>query len=308
MEYLKDKITVLVNSCDLYEDIWNPFFKLFKKYGGELTKCNIVLNTESKSYDYPGLNILSYALFKESNPAWGERLKRTLEKIKTEYVITFMEDFFLVNKVDDSIIKSVIDWMEQDEKIGAFHMIPLDCVEENESIYPGFYEVKPGVPYRCNTQVCIWRKSVLYKSILNKESPWIWEDIGRLRNDVLLVSKVYALGWKESKPIDYNFYVYGKMNELNRTYCHSGVIKGKWNLEVVKTLFRDNDIDIDYYVRGVYKQSVKDKIRSNYILNKILIRPYRKMKKMIKGSRKCESDYNRYIREYVTPYLNYEKF
>lgn len=30
---MKEDITILVNSCDTYEDTWFPFFKLLKKIG-----------------------------------------------------------------------------------------------------------------------------------------------------------------------------------------------------------------------------------------------------------------------------------
>lgn len=308
---LSNKLTVLVNSCDAYEDIWTPFFVLFDKYAGILKECHIVINTESKSFEFPGLKISTFSLFPSTNSIWGNRLKKTLEKIQTDYILTFMEDFFLVDNVNGQVIESVIDWMEMNPDIGAFHMIPLDCVDENSCDFPGFCEVKPGTPYRCNTQVCIWRKDVLYKSILDNETPWIWEDFGRIRNDKLMKSKVYSLSWKEKQPINYNFYIYGRKNEINRTYCHSGVIKGKWNMTVVKRLFRKNNIEIDFNSRGIYHQPIKDRIKCNKLLRIFIVKPYITIQKSIRKTRidnTVNDIYKECIEKYVTPYLDYEKF
>ena len=55
MEKYMDKIALLVNSCDKYEDLWAPFFTLLKKYWNP--EYPIVLNTESKDFNFEGLNI-----------------------------------------------------------------------------------------------------------------------------------------------------------------------------------------------------------------------------------------------------------
>ena len=52
------KYSVLVNTCDKFEDCWNPFFKLFCMYWQDY-KGKIYLNTEYKDYSFPGLDIIS---------------------------------------------------------------------------------------------------------------------------------------------------------------------------------------------------------------------------------------------------------
>lgn len=42
-------VTLLVSSCDKYEDTWHPFFELLHIYGNGFS-CPIVLNTEKKQY------------------------------------------------------------------------------------------------------------------------------------------------------------------------------------------------------------------------------------------------------------------
>ena len=48
--------SILINTCDKFDDCWDPFFKLWSLYW---TDCSgkIYLNTEYKDYSYPKLNI-----------------------------------------------------------------------------------------------------------------------------------------------------------------------------------------------------------------------------------------------------------
>lgn len=50
------KYSVLVNTCDKFEDCWNPFFQLFSLYWQDY-KGTIYLNTE-KDYSFDGLDII----------------------------------------------------------------------------------------------------------------------------------------------------------------------------------------------------------------------------------------------------------
>jgi len=310
MSNMVNKLTILLNSCDAYEDIWNPFFSLFDIYAGELKKCKILLNTESKSYFHNGLDIQTLGLFNGKEVSWGERLRQHLERVKTEYVLFLMEDFFLVNNVNNGVIKRIIEWMDADKEIGAFNLLPLDGITKGSS-YPGFCLVEAGTPYRVNAQACIWRKEVLYKSILSSENPWIWEEYGRIRNDKLLISKIYCLDWKEEQPINYNFYVYGKCNGIGRTYCHSGIIKGRWNMEVVKKTFKKNGIAVNYKARGIYRQRIKERVKYSFFLVNIVKKPYKFFRKILRiepfNINETE-EYKRNIQLYVTPYMDNEKF
>ena len=53
---MDNKCTIVVSSCDKYEDLWEPFFSILKANWPELD-YQIVLNTETKKYKYPGLEI-----------------------------------------------------------------------------------------------------------------------------------------------------------------------------------------------------------------------------------------------------------
>ena len=55
---MENKYAILVNTCDKFEDCWEPFFKLFALYWPDY-KGPIYLNTEYKTFTYGNLNIIS---------------------------------------------------------------------------------------------------------------------------------------------------------------------------------------------------------------------------------------------------------
>ena len=62
--------TVLVNSTDAFSDCWTPFFTLLGKYWPTAPRP-IVLNTETLSFDYPGVDLFvtrTASLVQQSRP------------------------------------------------------------------------------------------------------------------------------------------------------------------------------------------------------------------------------------------------
>ena len=87
-----DKVSLLVSSCDLYEDAWNPFFQLIYRNWPQHPN-NIFLLSEEKTFNCDYMNIETINT-KKGTP-WTERLRFALDKIDTEYVLFSLEDYFV---------------------------------------------------------------------------------------------------------------------------------------------------------------------------------------------------------------------
>ena len=70
----------------------DSFFKLLKIQWPECPH-DIVLSTETKTYDCDFLKIKT--INSNRDLSWSSRLKNTLNQIETEYILFFLEDFFL---------------------------------------------------------------------------------------------------------------------------------------------------------------------------------------------------------------------
>ena len=90
----QNKCSILVTSCDAYDDAWEPFFTLLKIMWPEC-KLPIYLNTESKSFDFDDWNITALhpqALFdKKGQPiSWSRRLTDAVRQIESDYILFFL--------------------------------------------------------------------------------------------------------------------------------------------------------------------------------------------------------------------------
>jgi len=239
-----ENITILINTSDGFEDCWEPFFKLFKKYW---PNCSfpILINTEFKSYSYDGLNINSSQvnlLFPNKKLTWSECLICALKKIDTPLVLYMQEDYFIENYVNNIEIEDFVKLMIEDKDISYIGLT-------NSGNYPPFQptekdrrllKVSANAKYRISTQAAIWKKEVLESYLLPHENGWMFEIFGTKRsykrNDLFLT-------------INRDYYA----NKPIISYLLTGIIKSKWH-QGIPEVFIKNGIQVDYNIRGFYKE------------------------------------------------------
>ena len=167
---MNDNITLVVSSCDKYEDAWYPYFELIKKYWPTHPE-KIALITESKKYRLEGLNIKTYNY--PSHYTWSERLYRTLEQITSKYIIFSLEDFFLLDYVKQERIDECVQWMEENPNIAVCRLCASDsAVLTPTDKYKDFYAADKNVPFRLETQAALWNRETLMSFIDLSEDPW----------------------------------------------------------------------------------------------------------------------------------------
>ncbi len=246
---MKKRATVLVFTCDSYEDAWYPFLTLLDKYWPDCP-YDIVLNTQSKkcTLKLNNINVKTFNLYEpDSKVPYGKRCLDHLKRIDTDYVITLMDDFFVRSKVDTQTLERIMDWMDEDKKTASFCLIHHDdahsCRYLREDKGYKSFSLRPRYcKHNYDMQASVWRRDALIKSWREYESPWEWEGPGNLRSfdDGY---KYYDLDDDAPFPIDYIDY---KKKEW------SGLRKGKWVAEIVCDLFKNNGIVIDYSIRGFF--------------------------------------------------------
>ena len=101
---------MLLSTYDGGEDLWEGFFTALVSEWDNFD-MPIVMNTESKSYKFKDLNIKCFNFYKPGQKIpWAKRLIRTLKAIKTDYILFFLEDFWLEDKVDVDFFEKSIDF------------------------------------------------------------------------------------------------------------------------------------------------------------------------------------------------------
>lgn len=279
-----EKCEIIVNSCDNYSDLWQPFFQLFTKYWKDCP-YKIILNTETKSFSYPGLSINTYSM-NAGEKRWGKRFLDHLDKVDTEYVLLLLDDFFLRDYVDQTVIDKCLSLMDEDKSISCFQFIPVK--DPNNVTYEPYpiFEVRPKeARYKLTLQAGVWRVEDLKTYIFPEESPWDFELLANIRTFVL-DKKFITLKMDEKRIFNYG-----------HNFGAWGVFRGKWVIEDVKPLFDENNIHIDYSIRGVYEKPVEHNDFFHYLLRlgEALIYNIDKYQK-----EKVQHNYNKHYLKYGT--------
>lgn len=235
--------TILVNSTDSFEDCWYPFFTLFSKYWSG-TPTRIVLNTETKDFSYPGLDLICSKVY-GSNPsqrlAWGECLRRCLEKISTDLVLYLQDDYFINSPVD---VKQIDDFarLMLAERYSHLSLVTFSNAGPwRPTKHPLLWEIDQKAHYRISLQAGLWRKDRLLMYIRSHENPWQFELWGSKRAH-RISDTFFCL----------NHDIFNKENRRVIPYEPTGIIKGKWNRRAVYDLFPENGIKVDFSRRGFY--------------------------------------------------------
>ena len=207
-----DKISIIYNTCDKYESLWYGFFSLFNKYWPD---CNndIILNTETKSYEFKGLNIRRPDVY-VSGSSWSQRLLNSLNSVETPYIVMFLDDFYLKNLVDIEKLALCVQQMESNPGIKLFTFCWQPGPNKEVANFPDFELRGRFAKYRINAQIGLWRVSYLKKMLKTYENPWQFEINGSFRSS-LFGGKIYSL--KKNSPLifDYDWgflIVRGKLN------------------------------------------------------------------------------------------------
>jgi len=230
--------TLLLNSYDGGEDLWEGFFKALSFQWPEMD-MKIVLNTETKHFSFPGYIIESFEPCKGTKMTWAERLINALNHIDTELVLTFLDDFWLDSKVDIDFFHKTVNWMKDNADVANFSFYPcLPGTNIDDKRFERFERRPQKCEYKFNCQVGLWRTKELISFLRPHESPWEWELFGSIRAGKCRQA-FYSL--KNNVPLVFS---YG--DNLKGCIIH----RGKWVKEEVEPLAERYDLYIDYSKRG----------------------------------------------------------
>jgi len=255
-------LAVFVNSSDGFQDCWQPFFELFRSYGGFLRTLPIYLNTERSQFDSGGINLESTKVWpvdETERPSWSDCLVRGMDSIKESHILYLQEDYFLKSPVRDEVVQEAFDIFQAVPTAGVVYLSPNGPGVGKRRYYSkNFQEVCPPAHYLINTQAAIWDKKFLRSLARRWENAWMFEKFAslRARHTTRLIFTVTPEVLNGGEIAD---------------YVWSGVMKGKWKRECVE-LFREHGIIADFDRRGFYYEGSLLKYRLE-VLHKLFGRP-----------------------------------
>ena len=259
--------SLLINSCDAYKDTWPLFFTCLK-HQWENLDCPIFLNTESEDYNDPHFKI---SVVHGGKREWGARLATSLRRIKTDYVIVLLDDFFINTAVDCEAIEKHLRQMADDPEIACIHLnarcekIRSECESPELEDCVRIHKDEYGV---VNCGPSLWRREDLLRITHDYVNAWLFEAYG-----CFLASNSNKKFYVRSKAAG-DVFLYGRE--------YGGAIhKNIWVGCVVRPIMEKYGVEMDLSKRGVvedwtkegegyYKITLHQKIKNRIVLCRIL--------------------------------------
>ncbi|RPD94365.1 hypothetical protein EGM88_12360 [Aureibaculum marinum] len=241
-------ISLIVCSYDGYSDCWDPYFKMLVKYFPEAKDFDIILSTNTKDYQFEGLNI---RVLKHGNDApWGKRQKESLKLAKYDIVFPLSEDYFLRSRVNFKMFKHFVDLMKNNEEIDHLRMLRYNVRwKDKPSKFDYLNEINATCKHRFLLIPGLWKKEILNKYLKNYENVFMSEKINGYRSWIR----------KDGFYVISDEYV-SNYGQLYDTWNSGYVFKGKWVPWGIEFLDKEN-LQIDYSKRGILDDSKMEQTR-----------------------------------------------
>ena len=200
-------LSIVVGSCDKYSFLWDKFTKRFNEYWNldiELKKYLI-----SETIEFSGD---TFETFKCGKVSYIECLKKSLEEIKTKYILWLQDDYFMVKKLPEQIILDSYELISNNENIIRVGIQPNSKYYTTTKHNKNFLKLSKNSQYTISMQSSIWDREKLL-SFLNdspNENPWQFEINGsqrlnKIKYDVFfyeLKEDWYKEAMKKGKPTE----------------------------------------------------------------------------------------------------------
>lgn len=170
----KEELVLLVLSCDAYNDLWDDFFNLKDRFWPD---CNYkwYLVTESMDYSRQGVEVIKCG--KELN--WAGRFRKAVNLVDTSFIGVFLEDYFITQRIDDSLISSLVEFMLKNN-VSYLNMSnvfkSIINLKKKDYYADHLIRIPNHKRYGVTTEAAIWDKSFLLNKLGDGDySAWQFE-------------------------------------------------------------------------------------------------------------------------------------
>lgn len=169
---MKNKMTMLILSCDKFSDLWDGHVKLLEQNWPDRNLETYIVTDSPTNKTYPHVKIISAG--KECE--WSDRLAYALKQVKTDFVFITLDDYFLIKPVQQQAIVSLLEMMEK-EKLDYVRLFkrPKRATRQELAGYPGIYHIETTCDYSVNLYAGIWKKDFLVNTVRLPLNAWKFE-------------------------------------------------------------------------------------------------------------------------------------
>ena len=163
---------MLILSCDKYSDLCDSHVEqLNKNWKNRKFKTYIVTDKEQNRI-WDNVKLLCAG----ENTEFTDRLKFALSRVETKYVFITLDDYFLIEKVDEKSIDNLIEVMNK-KNIDYIRLFPDPRRATSDAIkgYERLNYISTEDIYSVNLYASIWTKDFMNSTISERKNPWQYE-------------------------------------------------------------------------------------------------------------------------------------
>ncbi|MFK5882355.1 MAG: hypothetical protein QM482_09090 [Sulfurospirillum sp.] len=248
------KINVLIASYSKASDIWYITDHFKNKYWKPDLQITLGANGEDrKEFEPEGWNYINNG----EDISFSKSLMSYLESINEEYFILMLDDFMILEKVNNNLIKKAFKFIKS--KNGVYlRLTPNPKGDTKIDNDFSRIDVKSYVPYITSLQMAIWKKEFLIQLLSYNFSPWEFEvKAGKTKESLSNSDGFYVT--------NYNFITYTHFVEKGKFYPFLKDILKQEGLPLNSTRAFLSEEDLQNIRETLIKKKVRQLIPAKYI-------------------------------------------
>jgi hypothetical protein len=173
---MKNKVSILISSCDKFKDVWPIFSFYFDKNWPDCDLNKFFLSNNEIS-NLEGFKSITVG----DDLSWSSNLQLALKQISTDYVLIMLDDVFIDGKVNNKDFNVILnDFIDLKGNYLKLSPRPKSNIKSNS---PYFNTLPPDSLYRATAVFTIWKKETLLELIDVNENPWEFEEYASIRSN-----------------------------------------------------------------------------------------------------------------------------
>ena len=167
---LRNKMTMLISSCDAYSDLWDGHVELLNRNWPKRDFEVYLVTDASNSRSFDGVEVFAAGSGKEL----PQRLGAVLARITTPYVLLTLDDYYPIVRIDESEIAQLITVMDALE-LDYVRLFKRPRAKRPVEGHRDLYWIDFDGNYRVNLYAGIWRVDFLRATISEELNAWQYE-------------------------------------------------------------------------------------------------------------------------------------
>ena len=161
---LKDKLTLVIHTCDKFSDLWNGHIKLLNENWSDRPIRTLLVTDKPTDFSANGIEVFAAG----EGTELSERIAAVLPQIDTEYMLQTLDDYYPIYPISSEKIQSLIEAMDK-EKLDYLRLFKRPDSKIKLTGYDSLYRIdldsKKDSHYLVNFYTGIWRKSFVQKTV-----------------------------------------------------------------------------------------------------------------------------------------------